>query len=125
MQKSTLVFSSTEQQLANSLAAYMGCTVSTFFVTYLGLPLSEKRLAKMDYLSLIHRIAARLLGSSATFLLLAGKIILTNAVLLSLPMYFMTAFILPKWVIREIDVIRRNFLWRGIDANSKKIHLTN
>jgi hypothetical protein len=123
MRKSTLVFSSTEQQLANSLASYMGCTISTFPVTYLGLHLSDKRLAKTDYLTLIHKIAARLSGSSANSLFLASKLVLTNVVLSSLPIYFMTAFILPKWVIDEIDTIRRNLLWKGSDANSKKKYI--
>jgi hypothetical protein len=56
---------------------------------------------------------------------LAGKLVLTNVVLSSLPIYFMTAFILPKWVIGEIDAIRRNFLWKESHANSKKMHLAN
>jgi hypothetical protein len=125
MQKSTIMFSSTEQQLANSLASYMGCTISTYPVNYLGISLSDKNLTKIDYLPLIHKIDVRLPGSLANSLSMAGKLILINVVLLSLPIYFMNAFILPKWVIQEIDAIRRNFLWRGSDINIKKIHLAN
>lgn len=36
-----------------------------------------------------------------------------NAVLTSLPMFFMSIFNLPKWVIREIDKVRKKFLWHG------------
>jgi hypothetical protein len=56
---------------------------------------------------------------------MAGKTVIVNAVLSALPIYFMSAFILPKWVIHEIDTIRRNFLWKGLDTDSRKIHLAN
>jgi hypothetical protein len=125
MEKLTLMFTATEQYLANTLASYMGCQLSSFPVTYLGLPLSDKRLAKTDYLPLIHKIADRAPDSSANNLSMTSKVVIVNVVLSSLPIYFMSAFILPKWVIREIDVIRRNFLWKGSDTNSKKLYLAN
>jgi hypothetical protein len=56
---------------------------------------------------------------------MAGKVVIINVVLSSLPIYFMSAFIMPKWVIREIDAIRRNFLWKGSDTNSKNLHIAN
>lgn len=36
-----------------------------------------------------------------------------NSVLTTLPIYFMSTFRLPKWVIASLDKIRRRFLWHG------------
>jgi hypothetical protein len=30
-----------------------------------------------------------------------------------MPVYFMSTFLLPKWVIKELNKIRRRFLWHG------------
>ena len=43
----------------------------------------------------------------------AGRLRLINTVLSSLPTYFLTVFKLPKWAIKRIDKLRRNFLWKG------------
>jgi hypothetical protein len=38
--------------------------------------------------------------------------ILTNSVLNVVPLHYMQAFILPKWVIKQITKTTRRFLWR-------------
>lgn len=125
MEKSHLMITPPDLSLANNLANTWGATVLLFPIIYLGLPLSDKPLHKPDYLPLIHKVSNRLSGWSASLLSMTGRIVLINSVLTSLPVYFMTAFLLPKWVINEIDGVRRNFLWHGCDSQSKKIHLAN
>ena len=93
--------------------------------TYLGLPLSNKAFHKSTYLPLIHRLNSKLAGWAAAHLSVAGRIVLLNAVLSSLPTYYMTVMRLPQWVIKAIDKIRRHFLWHGVSEQSKKIHLAN
>jgi hypothetical protein len=83
----------------------MGCRLSNFPVLYFGISLSDKRLAKVNYLPLIHKIANKLPGSSVIPLSMDEKIIIVNIVLFALPIYFMSDFILPKWVIHEINII--------------------
>jgi hypothetical protein len=34
--------------------------------------------------------------------------------------YFMSLYLLPKWVIKVIDNIRRRFLWHGHKQDDKK-----
>jgi hypothetical protein len=41
------------------------------------------------------------------------KVDFVNSVLSAKPIFFMSVFLLPKWVIKKIDVIRRRFLWHG------------
>ena len=35
-------------------------------------------------------------------------------------LYWCQIIVLPKKVIKEIQIICRNFLWTGLDANSRK-----
>ena len=49
----------------------------------------------------------------------AGRLRLINSVLSSMPTYFLTTFRLQKWTIKEIDKMRRGFLWKGT-ADAKR-----
>lgn len=51
--------------------------------------------------------------------------VLLNAVLSTLPSYFMMVIRLPKWVIKQIDKTRRRFLWHGVNQNGSKMNLAN
>ena len=42
-----------------------------------------------------------------------GRLLLVNSVLTSLPLYFMSFFYLPQWVVDHIDRLRRAFFWIG------------
>lgn len=69
------------------------------------MPLSDKRLAQAQYNPLITKIENRLQTWKAKTLSIGGRITLINAVLTAMPLYFMSTFILPKWVIKKIDKI--------------------
>ena len=42
----------------------------------------------------------------------------TKSVLSSIVIYHSTIFELPKWVIRRIDKIKQNFIWKGEDSEN-------
>lgn len=99
--------------------------MATLPFTYLGLPLSNKKLPKTAYLPLLQRMNKRLGGWAAKHLSIAGRIVLVNSVLSALPTYFMSCLKLPEWVIKDIDKIRRSFLWHGVAPNQTKMNLAN
>lgn len=107
------------------LERIFGCRKASLPFTYLGIPLSDKRLPKTSYLPLLHNLSKRLGGWAARFLSMAGRLVLVNSVLSSLPVYLMTVLKLPQWVIKEIDRIRRRFLWHGAGDQQKGYHLVN
>ena len=92
---------------------------------HLGLPLSDKKLNRAAYLPLLKKFTGRLTGWAAKHLSIAGRLVLLNAVLSSIPVYYMSCFKLPSWVIEEIDKVRRNFLWHGVSQQPKKLSLVN
>ena len=96
----------------------LGCQVSSFPCKYLGLPLSERRLKRVDIQPLFDKVAAKLPAWKGKLINRAGRLKLVNAVLTAVPIYFLTVFSLKKWAIKKLDKIRRSFLWKGTeDAN--------
>lgn len=77
------------------------------------MPLSNKKLKKDHYLPLIQKIANKLTTWKANLLSIGGRMVLLNATLTAMPIYYMQTFLLPKWVIETIDKIRKRFLWHG------------
>jgi hypothetical protein len=89
----------------------LGCASKSFPTTYLGLPLSNKRLISGDLIPWIQKIADRRPRWKANLLNLSGRITLIKPVLSAILVYLLIALDVPKWVITAIDKIRRNFLW--------------
>ncbi|GKV32262.1 hypothetical protein SLEP1_g40879 [Rubroshorea leprosula] len=53
------------------------------------------------------------------FLSLRGRITLINSVLDSLPVFWMSVYLIPKGTILLLDQIRRRFLWGGTEGGKK------
>ena len=61
---------------------------------------------------MIDRIQKRLAGWKRKMLSLEARITMVNAVLSSMPTYFLYFFAIPRWVEREFDNLRRKFSCR-------------
>lgn len=99
-----------EDQIAAAIQIFPAKRGS-FPCTYLGLPLHFTRLKDASFQPLIDKIGARLAGWKGKHFTRAGRVVLARSVLSSMVTYYLTIFILPKWVLRRIDKIRRNFIW--------------
>nr|CAD1819928.1 unnamed protein product [Ananas comosus var. bracteatus] len=102
---------------ALSLARSFGCEVKGFPLTYLGLPLSPKRLCRSDYMPLIEKVDSRLAGWKGLTLSRGGRLVLLNSVLSSIPSHFCSVFHLPVWVVRSID--KSSELGHAMDISAK------
>jgi hypothetical protein len=89
------------------------CSLAAFPCSYLGLPISDRKLKRIDLMMWIDKIADRLPNWKARLLNLAGRTTLVRFVLSAIPIYLLIAIKIPKWVIKSIDKIRRGFLWKG------------
>jgi hypothetical protein len=113
LQKSELLVTSMHFCQVSRLAQLIECKPIEFPLIYLGLSLSNKAITKGYYQKLIDSIQNRLPGCYASKLSMAGRIVILNSVISAITMYHMTVFMLPEWVIKAIDRIRRQFLWHG------------
>jgi hypothetical protein len=100
-------------QVVSQLLQNFPGKVCKFPGKYLGLPLHIRKLRRIEVQPLIDKIGARLPGWKCKFLSTTGRETLVKTVLSSQPIYHMTAFPEQKWLIRNIDRLRRSFLWRG------------
>ena len=98
---------------ATTMADILGCLRSSFPHTYLGLPLSPQKLRVSDFQPLLTSFDRYLAGWKARLLSAGGRIVLVNAVLGSLPIYYMSSTLVPKTVRDLLDAKRRAFFWTG------------
>ena len=82
---------------------------------YLGLQLHTRPLQKIHVQPLIEKIGQHLPGWKGRLLSRAGRLTLVTSVLSSMPTYHLTIFPLATWARKQIDKIRRSFLWKGDD----------
>jgi len=113
--KSTFVPMHVATAESDDMASILGCAVSSFPQTYLGLPLSPHKLRVADYKPLIDSFDRYLSGWKAKLLSTGVRLVLVNAVLGGLTIYFMSSHLLPKTVIERLDARRRAILWAGDD----------
>ncbi len=91
------------------LANLFGCSVASFPITYLGLPLSPRAPSRVDFLPLIEKLDKRLAGWKGQLLSRAGRLVLINSVLSTIPAFFCSLFRIPGWALKYIDRMRRGF----------------
>lgn len=118
-EKSFMVPVNISEERLNILANTLGCSKQSLPFTYLGLPLSITRPLVAQFWPLASKCERRLVAFSS-FLTEAGRLQLTNDVLIALPTFTMCTFLLPKSVIKQIDKFRKHCLWRGSYLNNKK-----
>ncbi|XP_020270858.1 uncharacterized protein LOC109846046 [Asparagus officinalis] len=102
-----------DESLQQGLATMMNCKSGSFPITYLGVPLRPGKLKKDDWSPLIVKIEKRLALWKGNSLSQGGRLVLVNAVLSSIPTFWLSYFLFPLWVIEKIDKMRRRFLWIG------------
>ena len=113
LQKSCVIPIHCDEGIVEDINNTLECTAASFPTTYLGLPISDKKLRRGDLLAWIEKIANKLPGWKASLLTLAGRTVLVRFVLTAIPIHLLVAIKVPKWFLRAVDKIRRGFLWTG------------
>jgi hypothetical protein len=102
----------------DSILADFPVSQANFPIKYLGLPLTPRRLKKLDFQPLLDKAVGKLSAWNGRSLTQAGRVCLTKLVLSSQPVYHLTVLKPPLEVMQELDKIRRRFLWAGDKAIS-------
>lgn len=119
--KTTLFFSkNTEAQTQEAIKVALNVPVVQHYEKYLGLPSFIGRERKACFINVKEQIWARMQGWKEKLLSQAGKEIMIEAVVQSIPAYSMSVFKLPVSLCKEIETMIRKFWWGYGD--SKKIH---
>lgn len=111
--KMELYYLGSNPRKADRLANIFGCRAGNLPFRYLGLPLYNKLLRKEDWALVINRIEARIERWMAKLLSQGGRLILVNSVPTNLPLFYLSIFKAPHWVLHRIEALRRAFFWKG------------
>jgi hypothetical protein len=95
----------------DEIVSILGCQVQPFPIWYLGLPLSTKKIPKDEVHSIVEAVARKMPTCHGSLMARSGRLVWIKSVLRAVPIYSMMADDLPPWARKEIDAIRRRFLW--------------
>ncbi|KAL2240746.1 UNVERIFIED_CONTAM: hypothetical protein Sindi_0715800 [Sesamum indicum] len=113
VEKSHLIISRSAQGVKEEMLAILGFQEGHLPMRYLGLPLLSSRLTISDCQPLLIKIAERINGWEGLTLSCAGRVQIIKSVLMALNVYWSSAFILSKEIVKEIEKRLRAFLWKG------------
>lgn len=76
--------------------------------------MSDRWISAADWEGLVNKVAKRVEPWRGKFLALGGRPVLTNACLLSMPLYCMGLYLMPDDVHAGFDKHRSRFFWEGL-----------
>ena len=62
---------------------------------------------------MINAVQNRMEGWKSNILSYGGRVTLVKAVLSAMPLHYMQVLTIPKGVLKHLDKMRRDFLWKG------------
>ncbi|KAL2232502.1 UNVERIFIED_CONTAM: hypothetical protein Sindi_1430200 [Sesamum indicum] len=117
VQISHVIISRSAQGWKDQILAIIGFQEGQLPMRYFGLPLQSSRLSISDCQQLLLNIDARINGWEGISLSYAGRIQIIKSVLSAMSIYWASAFILPKAIIKQIEKRFRTFLWKGTSTS--------
>eukprot|EP00253_Pinus_taeda_P013966 PITA_13966 len=117
--KSRIFFFNTPPTTQREIARILGFSVASLPSKYLGAPLIASALKHSSWTNLLEKLEAKLFLWMHRALNMASRLVLIKAVLQSMPLYLFSIMAAPKWVLKAIKQLQRNFLWGSLGPNRK------
>ncbi|KAJ1703591.1 hypothetical protein LUZ63_003370 [Rhynchospora breviuscula] len=121
--KSAFIPFNTSSDQTSFVERLFGYERKAFPLIYLGLPLTIGKPTRACFQPLLDKIELKLAGWKGKLISRAGRLVLISSVISAIPSYFMSAFLLPSWLIHKIDQYRVRFLWGTNATGRQNIHL--
>ena len=99
----------------------LGFQATSLLGNYLGIPIKQPGSTGQDFNFVLDRVKPKLAGWKANLLSMAGRAVLIQSSLSTIPAYVMQCAQLLSKVLDNVDRINRNFLWGSIES-VKKVH---
>eukprot|EP00253_Pinus_taeda_P002060 PITA_02060 len=117
--KSQIFFFNTHPSTQRAIARILGFSIASLPSKYLGAPLFEFARKHSSWSSLLENLEAKLSLWTHRSLNMASRVVLVKVVLQSMPLYLFSILAAPKWVLKAIKKLQRNFLWGCSGPNRK------
>ena len=98
-----------------------GFQATSLLGNYLGIPIKQPGSTGQDFNFVLDRVKPKLARWKANLLSMAGRAVLIQSSLSTIPAYVMQCAQLLSKVLDNVDRINRNFLWGSIES-VKKVH---
>ncbi|CAN1182863.1 LINE-1 retrotransposable element ORF2 protein [Linum perenne] len=119
LDKSYIYTAGVDREVEDDLVATSGFCKGALPFRYLGVPLTAGKLKKCDCKALIDRITSRVTDWKAKHLSYAGKRQLIETVIGGTMQYWMSHFVLPSGLIKDVERLCNDFLWGRTESHSR------
>nr|GEZ10601.1 RNA-directed DNA polymerase, eukaryota, reverse transcriptase zinc-binding domain protein [Tanacetum cinerariifolium] len=120
LSKSTIFFGSITEKESKCLLEVLPFECGKLPMKYLGVPLLYKRLRIKDCQILVDRVVNKVNRWRNKFLSYAGRLQL----IASVHVYWASIYLLPQWLIRDIDKVLKIFLWNACESAQRKARIS-
>jgi len=117
--KSQIFFFHTSPIIQRVVAHILGFSIASLPSKYLGTPLIDSAIKHASWRKLLEKLETRLSLWTYRALNMASRLTLIKAVLQAMPLYLFSILAAPKWVLKRIRDLQRNFLW-GTNGTNRK-----
>nr|GFB67943.1 RNA-directed DNA polymerase, eukaryota, reverse transcriptase zinc-binding domain protein [Tanacetum cinerariifolium] len=114
MCKSKIMGVNVEDGKIHNAASKLGCLVLKTPFTYLGTKVGENMSRKEAWKEVVDKVLSRLSKWKTKTLSIGGRFNLLKSVLGSMPIFHMSIFKVPSYVLKTLESIRSRFLLQGI-----------
>lgn len=98
------------KELVQTYTRLFGCQERSFPFKYLGIPMSDHKLANKDWSMIEECFQKKKISSwKGKLLSVGGRLVLINSVLSSIPLFMLSYFKIPKGVLKKLDYYRSRF----------------
>ncbi|XP_019451698.1 PREDICTED: uncharacterized protein LOC109353792 [Lupinus angustifolius] len=111
--KCTFYTASSSPRRIASLVSYLGFSVGSLPVQYLGIPLFKGRPKKIHLQPIADRILAKLATWKGSTLSMTGRVELVRSIIQSMLVYSFKIYKWPGNLLKLVDKGMRNFIWYG------------
>ncbi|GAU38148.1 hypothetical protein TSUD_395930 [Trifolium subterraneum] len=98
---------------------FLNCRVGRTPFKYLGLPVGANPRKLSTWEPMLNVIKGRLCAWGNKYVSLGGRIVLINAVMNAIPIFYLSYMKMPLKVWRELVKLQRVFLWAGLSKQTK------
>ncbi|CAN0918507.1 LINE-1 retrotransposable element ORF2 protein [Linum grandiflorum] len=120
-EKSDIFVAGVDGTTAEAVVLHSGFRRGIMPFRYLGVPLSAGKLKRHDCRILLDKITARVRDWKAKLLSYAGRLQLIESVVGGILQYWMSMFLLPKSLLRDIEIVCSKFLWGTSESGRSKV----
>jgi hypothetical protein len=117
--KSSLMGVNVSNEFLKMASMFLNCRLGHVPFKYLGLPVGANPRCLSTWKPMLDIIRRRVASWGNKYLSFGGRIVMLNAVLNAIPIFYLSYMKMPCSVWREMVKIQRKFLWSGLTTQRK------